>query len=828
MAREKKSPAAAAQAALSPAVDYLRGAIHWWVPFLYVLISNAFYLRTYDSAQVKITLLQMGGLALFALWTCLLALEGRKAIRKEDLIFLSPFLLYMGYIVLSFLNAPYKWLSVDDFVRYMVYTGVSVVVISEFDEKAVNRFTKIFLAGAAVTILYGLVQIADWQFYARHSSVRLDPFVWRAAFGPRVFSTYGNPNFFADFALLVFFVFLAQYLKTRSFWYIPILLADAACLYFTETKGAWMGFGIASAIFTAMYSVFFLRRYYERYKVAINAAALSVLLGCAALVGVFAAKRMNSVNFRVFTWLSTWEMIETKPFTGTGVGTFKVIYPAFRRPQIFHIEGKHNTETDHAEDEYLEQWMDNGLLGFGLFLWIIVFTVVTGLRALGAQTRALLEDPDLRPPPRAYDLLGYLAAFAAMMAHNFFDVSMRFVSSGIYFGLLPGLVIAIARGKALYETHQTDYSSAALLPKNEEPEPSAWLWPLRLAAFGGLLWLLFSIWGQFSELQGPLADTMPFGDFLQWHVAWVVMIPMSAWLCWKFLRTAWMANGAAALLIILAMLYPMNLFWGFFRANVYHNLAIYFSKERDWGSALSYYNLVNKYDPSFVMAYYFRGNVYKDRFDLVPQYRPEWGDEDNAPRTDYDRAIADYSRLRELAPNYVQTFYQLGELYMKKHDSLVTTNPDEANKYLDRALHSFSLYHNLDPVFPYTYYHRARIYEAKGQTDMARREYEDNINAPYCRQKGHTHESSEAYMSLGLFKSKLRLWGEAETAFKRASELDPKNQSAKTSYEAARMMREHGGTIRIPGPAAPQQAAPAPAHNQIDNGVHFSVGPGKK
>ena len=42
------------------------------------------------------------------------------------------------------------------------------------------------------------------------------------------------------------------------------------------------------------------------------------------------------------------------PIWGNGIGSFRIIYPAFRRPQIFHIEAKHNTETDHAEDEYWE------------------------------------------------------------------------------------------------------------------------------------------------------------------------------------------------------------------------------------------------------------------------------------------------------------------------------------------------------------------------------------------------------------------------------------------------------------------------------------------
>jgi len=41
-------------------VFFTRKVIWTWLPLLYLLIADSFYLRTYDSAQIKITLLQMG------------------------------------------------------------------------------------------------------------------------------------------------------------------------------------------------------------------------------------------------------------------------------------------------------------------------------------------------------------------------------------------------------------------------------------------------------------------------------------------------------------------------------------------------------------------------------------------------------------------------------------------------------------------------------------------------------------------------------------------------------------------------------------------------
>src|SRR5208282_6215908 len=137
--------------------------------------------------------------------------------------------------------------------------------------------------------------------------------------------------------------------------------------------------------------------------------------------------------------------------------------PAFRRPPIFHIEGKHNTETDHAEDEYLEEFLDNGILGFGVFLWLVFSTLAIGFRSLGQLTTSLALK-DGRPPPRAYDLTGVMVSFAGMLGHNCFDVSLRFVSSGVYLGLLSGMIVNVSRGRALYELHSRPAAPAGAAP----------------------------------------------------------------------------------------------------------------------------------------------------------------------------------------------------------------------------------------------------------------------------------------------------------------------------------------------------------------------------
>ncbi len=108
-----------------------------------------------------------------------------------------------------------------------------------------------------------------------------------------------------------------------------------------------------------------MRETFKEWRVKFLLISAILPLCAFMMVAIYSYYRPTSVSFRVATWLSSWELIESHPFVGNGVGGFKVLYPAFRRPIIFHIEGKHNTETDHSENEFIEQWLDNGIIGFG-------------------------------------------------------------------------------------------------------------------------------------------------------------------------------------------------------------------------------------------------------------------------------------------------------------------------------------------------------------------------------------------------------------------------------------------------------------------------------
>ncbi len=813
-----------------------------WLPLLYFLISSLFYLRTYDSAQVKITVMQMGGCALLALWLVRLVEAGGEALNKDDLVCLSPFLAYLLVGILSYVHAPYHMASTDFFLRHFFFMTAALIVIYEFDLSGVEWLTRVLIWTGWVAIGYGFLQWVDHTWFPPGVGKGIDPFIWRGAFGERIFSTYGNPNFFADFLVIIFPILLTQYFKTRRWSLIPLMAMLVWDLIVTGTKGAWIGFGIVIVIFGVLAFVYF-DDIVGKFRKAVFSVVAVGALTFAALVAKDVAARIVSVNFRLFTWEATWEMIMTQPLIGTGVGSFPPIYPAFRRPPIFHIEGKHNTETDHAEDEYLEELFDNGILGFGVFLWLAFSTLNVGFRSLG-QLTGPLRGRDGKPPPRAYDLIGYMVAFMGMLGHNFFDVSLRFVSSGVYLGLLSGTIVNLARGKGLFELHaQREIGAekaAGPVVVDETQGPSLWkivseflIWPARLAAIGGLCYVSFLIFKEFNELQGPVDRLTIGGEVLQWYLSWGTLSACVLGLGAAFVRLVMLSENPVSSALVVAALFPLYQFWGYFKADIHHNIAIYFSKDRNWDQALHHYYEVHRLNPDFVMSLYFEGNVYNDRFDMRKINNPAWGDKPGQIRDDYERALDAYNEVRKLAPNYVQMHHQVGALHMKRAEWAINNgHPEEAQKYLDRAMNRFRLYEQIDPVFPPNYSRMGQIYMLEKKYAEAVQVYRDFIDAEKCAvapsliskpwlrksilsyqsyvdEPGipypvHRHETGEGYTNLGNAYFLMDRLKESEAAYLKALALEPGYEPARKNLGALYSKAQSKGALRkVPPPAKP-------------------------
>ncbi|HRY30302.1 MAG TPA: hypothetical protein P5079_09740, partial [Elusimicrobiota bacterium] len=181
----------------SPLAALFSRLVAYFLPVTYFLITVSFYLKTYDSAQIKITLTQIGCTAVILFWFCQLVLERRWPFEKKDLPLIAPFLAFFTSGVVSFLQSSFQQGSVEEFIRRVLYCFMGVIVISDFrgwDRH--RRLLRWLLAAFGVVVFYGFVQYFDTRLFPAGQGVGIDPFVWRYAFGLRVFSSFGNPNFY--------------------------------------------------------------------------------------------------------------------------------------------------------------------------------------------------------------------------------------------------------------------------------------------------------------------------------------------------------------------------------------------------------------------------------------------------------------------------------------------------------------------------------------------------------------------------------------------------------------------------------------------------------
>ena len=281
---------------------------------------------------------------------------------------------------------------------------------------------------------------------------------------------------------------------------------------------------------------------------------------------------------------------------------------------------------------------------------------------------------------------------------------------------------------------------------------------------------------------------------------------------------------------------PHGIFWGYFKADVHHNIAIYFSKERQWDRALENYRLVTDLNPNFVMAHYFRGNVFNDRFDMRKIYNEAWGDRDKAARDDYERALEAYDGVRRLAPNYVQHHHQVGVLHLKMAE--YTTNngrPQETESYLERAMTRFKLYEAIDPVFAPNFYRMGQVHMIRKNYAEAVKAYQAAIDAEQCavapsllsnetlrttilsyqtytpvpgeKLAKHMHETAEAYMNVGNAYFMLERWPESEKAYKRALAISPRDESVRRNLGILYQRANAAGRLKTLAPPLEPAAA---------------------
>jgi tetratricopeptide (TPR) repeat protein len=368
------------------------------------VLPLAFYLRAYDSASIKFTVLQWGALTMLFGWLWQGIARGRFQTPAASWPALLPALALGAWMIVRFASEPHKLGALPDFLTQLtMLVGFLAAFLGFAGARSASRFAFLTVAAAWIVALYGLLQAAG-----------IDPFVWKGAYGTSIFSTLGNPYLCAAFLSVAVSLALTLALdpetpaplRAASLLLLPV--AGAAVVLTGSERGV-LGFCVSCLIYAAVVAAAL------RTGPAFKSAGLALV--AAAVVGVAAAlipppagdSRSEATERRRLAVAAEARMIAERPLAGFGPGSFSLHYPRFRSAEGVKADGARGRAVFYPELPVLGVAVELGVLGAGLWLWLFGAALWAGARGAAALRRA-------GALPESVYAAGFAAAAAGVLA----------------------------------------------------------------------------------------------------------------------------------------------------------------------------------------------------------------------------------------------------------------------------------------------------------------------------------------------------------------------------------------------------------------------------
>jgi len=268
-----------------------------------------------------------------------------------------------------------------------------------------------FISGGFLAAVYGLLQRSGGIGII--SVPRMD----------RIFSTFGNPIFFAAHLIILIPVAAGVYLATKSklakILSLIVLAATLAALYYSQTRAAFIACAAGAASLAWMLAP----------SGRIRRGGLAATLIVFAIFAWFTKEIWFRQQAHFLIWRDTLAMWSKYPWFGTGPGTFHVYFPSYASQALRAIWPQQQSIINDAHNEYIQSLAETGIVGFGIFAWLII----TFLRSAYASfITSMAANKPL--------IAGLLAACISLLVQNFFSVDMRFIISSVYLFMLFGFI----------------------------------------------------------------------------------------------------------------------------------------------------------------------------------------------------------------------------------------------------------------------------------------------------------------------------------------------------------------------------------------------------
>lgn len=552
-------------------------------------------------------------------------------IGKAFLIFAAAFSLTTFTSVIpyaSFWGSLERMGGVFTFWHYFIYF---VILTSVFrSEKDWLNLFKLVIAVGVVSAFYGFGQRTNIEFFVGSGGRE------------RIFGTIGNPALFAGYQIVCAFLALTLFFRNenssnlKTFYGGSFLIMIIAAMM-TAVRGSVLGIGVGFLVFALLYAA--------GYRSKKAKKALLGLVGCLLLFVVLALLLKNSsfvqgsgylrritdfslsnytVQTRFWAWqagIEGWKETPKTILLGWGPENFNIPFSKYFNPKFFRGIGS-ETLFDRAHNMFVEILVTMGLAGFLSYLWVF-----------GSSLKVLWKKTDEKE--NIIYGIGLIPLLIAYAIHNsfIFDTSANFL---VFFTVL-GFISFLSLSKN---------------SPNPKPEPR------------------------------PRVN-----------------------------NALWSTAAAFLLVFVIFVVYYINVRPS--QANYATTRAIIAGWSKDFNGAVAKYEEAVKYDvpgkyeirhrfAQYVLESTNSGKLSPEKISAVnraieevkknleenkPDYLPylylsrlyiTLGKEN--PASEYNDRALEYSlQALDLAPDFVRTYYEIGQVYLNKKDL------DSAVKYFQKA-----------------------------------------------------------------------------------------------------------------------------------------------
>lgn len=256
-------------------------------------------------------------------------------------------------------------------------------------------------------------------------------------FGGIPFGPYVNRNHFAGFMELVIPISLVPLVLgkvRRERWFLVSLFAvvPIGALFLSASRGGLVSLAVEVGVLVVW---LILRRTVGRHLLSGGAVLLLAFLmvswlGAQQLVERFSSLQSLEVTGgkRASMRADTWRIFLDHPWTGTGLGTLQIVFPAYETL----YDGK---VVNHTHNDYLEALAETGIAGGLCCLWFLGVLFFDSLRRLSQ-------------PNGAFATTLQLSAFVAclgLLTHSLVDFNLHIPANLLLFFLMANLATSEIR-----------------------------------------------------------------------------------------------------------------------------------------------------------------------------------------------------------------------------------------------------------------------------------------------------------------------------------------------------------------------------------------------